>query len=166
MDISLRTAKQADAPAVSALVQRVFGEFVALDWEPPAREVFATESSPERLVQLLAEPAFASVAEAGERLIGFILLPTPNLLSLLFVDSSAHRQGIATALWQAARAHLEAAYPAVKTVELNSSPYAIAAYKALGFYPISESFRRGGCVATRMACWLPGRALAAAHNAA
>jgi len=166
MNISLRTATPADAPAVSALVQAVFGEFIAPDWEPQAREVFATESSPERFAQLLAEPAFASVAEAGERLIGFILLPTPNLLAFLFIDSSAHRQGVATALWQAARAHLEATYPAVKTVELNSSPYAIPAYKALGFYPISEPFRRGGCVATRMACWLPGQALAAAHNAA
>jgi GNAT superfamily N-acetyltransferase len=166
MNISLCTATPADAPAVSALVQTVFGEFIAPDWEPQAREVFATESSPERFAQLLAEPAFASVAEAGERLIGFILLPTPNLLAFLFIDSSVHRQGVATALWQAARAHLEATYPAVKTVELNSSPYAIPAYKALGFYPISESFRRGGCVATRMACWLPGQALAAAHNAA
>jgi ribosomal protein S18 acetylase RimI-like enzyme len=166
MNVSLRTAITADAPAVSALVQAVFREFVAPDWEPQAREVFATESSPQRFAQLLAEPAFASVAEAGERLVGFILLPTPNLLAFLFIDSSSHRQGIATALWCAARAHLEANYPAVKTVELNSSPYAVAAYKALGFYPISEPFRRGGCLATRMACWLPGQALAAAHNAA
>ena len=51
-------------------------------------------------------------------------------------------------------------------VELNSSPYAVPAYRALGFFPISEPFRRQGAVATRMACWLPGRALARAQNAA
>ena len=165
MKLHLRQAQIADASAVAALVQAGFNEFVAPDWEPQAREVFATESSPDRFAQLLAEPAFASVAEAGERVVGFILLPTPNLLGFLFIDGRVHRQGIAKALWQAARAHIEAAHRSVKTVELNSSPYAVSAYRALGFYPISEPFKRGGCVATRMASWLPGQALAAPNAA-
>ena len=166
MTYLLRTPTPVDASAVSALVQAAFAEFVAPDWEPQAQEVFAAESSPARFAQLLLEPAFAAVAERGEQLLGFILLPTPNLLAFLFVDGRSHRQGIAKALWQAARSHVELAFPATKTVELNSSPHAVAAYRALGFYPISEPFRRGGCVATRMACWLPGQALASAGNAA
>ena len=165
MNPTLRTATPADAPRVSALVQAVFAGFVAPDWAPEARAAFAGQSSGERFEQLLQDPAFAAVAEAGGQLLGFILLPTPDLLAFLFVDGQAHKRGIATALWQAAREHLEAAYPDTKTVELNSSPYAVPAYRALGFYPISEPFRRGGAVATRMACWLPGKALSEAQGA-
>ncbi len=157
MTYSLRTPTPDDAFAISALVQTVFDEFVAPDWEPSARDVFANESTPARFEQLLIEPALASIAESNQRMQGFILLTSPALLGFLFVDGQAHRQGIARALWQAAKADLKTAYPSTKTVELNSSPYAISAYKKLGFYPISEPFRSGGCVATRMACWLPGQ---------
>lgn len=144
MTYLLRTPTADDAPAVSTLVQSVFAEFVAPDWELQAREVFTAESSAARFSNLLVEPAFAAVAESSGELVGFILLPTPNLLGFLFVDGRAHKQGIARALWQAARSHVERTYPSTKTVELNSSPYALAAYKSLGFYPISEPFRRGG----------------------
>jgi hypothetical protein len=49
--------------------------------------------------------------------------------------------------------------------QLNSSPYAVDAYRALGFFPISHAYKRDGAVATRMACWLPGRRLERAHGA-
>ena len=166
MTYSLRKPTPADATAVSALVQAVFAEFIAPDWEAHAQAVFAIESSAERFTELLVDPAFAAVAEDGESLVGFILLPTPSLLAFFFVEGRLHKQGVGKALWQAARSHIELAFPGTKTVELNSSPSGFAAYKALGFYPISEPFRRGGCVATRMACWLPGRSLAQASDAA
>jgi len=63
------------------------------------------------------------------------------------------------------RAELEQHHPDVRTVELNSSPYAVAVYKALGFFPISKPYRRKGAVATRMACWLPGESLESAPHA-
>jgi hypothetical protein len=50
----------------------------------------------------------------------------------------------------AVRAHVEERYPEVKTVELNSTPYAVSAYRAWGFFPISEPFRRAGAAAIRM----------------
>jgi len=158
-ELRLRQAGSADAVAVSALVQATFDEFVAPDWEPSACQFFKRESSPERFASTLPSAAFAAVMEARGRIVGFILMPQPAQLAFLFVDASWQRRGIARTLWEAARTRIETQFPAVKTVELNSSPYAVAAYKALGFYPISEPFRRGGSVATRMACWLPGRAL-------
>jgi hypothetical protein len=63
------------------------------------------------------------------------------------------------------RTYLEERHPDVQTVELNSSPFALAAYEALGFFPISKPFKRKGAVATRMACWLPGRALEQVRHA-
>ncbi len=162
----LRQATVVDAPAISALVQAGFNEFVAADWEPRAQSVFMAESSPERFATLIPAAAFAAVAEVEGQIAGVILLEQPALLSFLFVQASMHKRGIARALWEPARAHIEAVYPAVKTIELNSSPCAVAAYRAMGFYPISEPFRRGGCLATRMACWLPGKALRERENAA
>jgi GNAT superfamily N-acetyltransferase len=99
------------------------------------------------------------VCEQDGQVLGVIFLPRPTLVQLLFVAPSHLRRGIARALWNAVRAHLEAEHPKVTTVELNSSPYAVGAYEALGFFPISQPFRRKGAVATRMACWLPGIAL-------
>ncbi|MFT3664977.1 GNAT family N-acetyltransferase [Piscinibacter sp.] len=158
----LRQPEAADAAAISALVRHGFDRFVAPDWTPEARQVFFEQSSAERLAALVPAAAFAAVAERDGRLVGFILLSAPSVLAFLFVAPDHLRQGIARRLWEAARTHVEANFPAVTTVELNASPCAVDAYEALGFYPISQPFRRGGCLATRMACWLPGRALAQA----
>lgn len=144
---------------VSALVQAGFNAFVAPDWEPAAQQLFLSESSPERLAEVIPGAAFASVAVSESEPVGFILMTKPTLLAMLFVHPKHLRRGVGTLLWNAARAHVEANFPDAKTVELNSSPYAVQAYRRLGFYPISEPFRRGGCLATRMACWLPERAL-------
>ena len=166
MELPVRHPEVTDAAAISVLVQTSFNEFVAPDWEPGACQAFIEESSPERFVSTIPSAAFAAVAETAGHIVGFILMPQPAQLAFLFVHASWLRQGIARQLWKAARAHIEAQFPTVKTVELNSSPYAVGAYTALGFYPISEPFRRGGCLATRMACWLPGEALARSANAA
>jgi hypothetical protein len=48
-------------------------------------------------------------------------------------------------------------------VELNSSPYAVGAYKALGSFLLSKPYKPEGAVATRMACWLPVRGLETAQ---
>ena len=165
MEPLLRAAEASDASDISELVQSGFNEFVAPDWQAGAREVFMLESSAERFEALIPDATFAAVAESEGKLVGFILLTRPALLSFLFVHARWHRHGIAKTLWNSARMHLESEHPTVKTVELNSSPFAVGAYRALGFYPISEPFRRGGAVATRMACWLPGRALSEAANA-
>ena len=139
---------------------------MAPDWEAEAQRVFMAESSPEHLASLIPTAAFSAVAESHGQLVGFILLPTPSLVGFLFVEQTFLRQGIAKDLWESARKHIESEFSDVKTVELNSTAYAVSAYKALGFYPISAPFRRGGCLATRMACWLPGQALAIAPHAA
>ncbi len=149
----------AQAPALSALVQRSFLALSAGDWEPHARQVFLGEAGPERLPRIIAEASYAAAVFEGEAPLGFLLMPRPSLLALLFVDPDHLRRGIASALWESARTHLELHHPETRTVELNATPYAFEAYRHLGFYPISEPFFTDGCRATRMACWLPGRSL-------
>jgi GNAT superfamily N-acetyltransferase len=159
MSTHLRPAKADDAVAISELVQAGFMEHVAPDWEPSAQRSFLEDTEPDKLEPKLSEAAVCLVCEQGGRVLGVIFLPRPTLVQLLFVAPGHLRKGIARALWSAVRAQLEEKHPEVTTVELNSSPYAVTAYKALGFFPISQPFRRTGAVATRMACWLPGKAL-------
>jgi GNAT superfamily N-acetyltransferase len=124
------------------------------------------DTTAEKLAEPIATATFAAVYQDEGRILGVISLPRPNLVQLFFVAPTHLRRGIGRTLWEAARAHIEEKHPEVKTIELNSSLYAVSTYKALGFYPISEPFRRKGSMATRMACWLPGRALERAQNSA
>jgi len=166
MDLVIRDATIDDAPIVSALIHESFNQFVAPDWEPRACEAFLNQTSEESLAAKISQSTYAAVALVSTEIVGVIHMPSPALINLLFVRPNWLRRGVASQLWEAARGHVEAHHPTVKTVELNSTPYAFAAYRALGFYPISEPLRLGGGLATRMACWLPGRSLANSENAA
>ena len=166
MNTHVRQAGPDDASAISSLVQAGFIEHVAPDWELFAQREFLRDTAAEKLAARIAESALVEVYQDEGQILGVISLPRPTLVQLFFVAPDHLRRGIGKALWEAARTHLEERHPEVNTVELNSSPYALPAYKALGFFPISEPFRRRGAVATRMACWLPGRALARAQHVA
>lgn len=161
MTFSSRLLTPTDAEIASELVHESFSALSASAWEPRAREVFFAESSPDALREALRSPAFAAGAFSDRALVGFILMRKPSSLSMLFVRPGSLRLGIGRQLWEQARTHIEAAFPEVKTVELNSTPYALAFYRSVGFVPISAEFTIGGCRATRMACWLPARSLGA-----
>ncbi len=161
MEGMVTPATQAMAHGVSALVHTSFTELCADDWDTDAVRLLLEETSPDAMSVALQNPAFAAVEREDEVPIGVLLMPKPSYLSLLFVHPAHLRKGVARRLWEAARRHIEAMHPDTKTVELNSTPYALPAYRALGFVPLSAEFIRRGCRITRMACWLPARALGA-----
>nr|WP_283254230.1 GNAT family N-acetyltransferase [Ramlibacter paludis] len=134
-------------------------QHVAPDWEPSACEDFLRETTADKLAVAMAGATFTAVHVSVEEVTGVILMPRPTLVQLFFVAPDRLHHGIGRALWEAARTHLEEQHAEVKTVELNATPGALPAYRALGFFPISAPFRRRGAVATRMACWLPARGL-------
>lgn len=166
MKSPIREATPEDASAVSELVHASFRAHVAADWESVAQESLITDTSAEKLAARIAEAVIVLVYEEAGCILGVILMPNPTLVQLCFVAPGHLGKGIGRSLWEAARIRLAERFPEVSTVELNSSPYAVAAYKALGFYPISGLFNRGGAVATRMACWLPERAFGVEPSAA
>lgn len=161
----VRPAQAHDFAAISDVVQAAFVQHVAPDWSASAQADFLRDTTPQKLEASFAAAHFAAVFELGGQVLGVIAMPRPTLVQLLFVMPSHIGQGMARALWEAARVHLAQHCPEVKTVELNSTPFALPIYQALGFYPISRAFCREGAVATRMACWLPERSLCAAPDA-
>jgi len=166
MRTPVRDATPEDAPVVSASVHASFREYIARDWEACACENLLRETTAEKLAAKISESIIVFLHEERGQVLGMILLPRPSLVQMCFVAPGRTGQGIGRSLWEAARSRVEVQFPETRTVELNASPYAVPAYKAFGFYPISEPFVREGAVATRMACWLPARALARAQSAA
>ena len=63
---------------------------------------------------------------------GIIALTRRSHLCLLFVEKACHRQGIARALFSTLRDHCRTA-PDTPRITVNSSPYAVGAYRRLGF---------------------------------
>jgi len=157
MKYTIRPLTPDDAAAASTVVHASFRRLASDDWLPDAQLDFLNRTSPKGIAEKIATAAYAGGAFADDKMIGLVLMPAPNLVGLLFIDPSRLRQGIAQALWAKARAHIEAEFPSVETVELNATSNAIPFYCSLGFVPISLEFWRNGHRATRMACWLPAR---------
>jgi ribosomal protein S18 acetylase RimI-like enzyme len=165
MNVFIRQATVSDAYVASAVVRRSFTALASGSWTEAAVSVFLNQSSPEELQKKIPRAAYAAVARFEDETVGFILLPVPNYVSMLFVHPAALRRGIGKALWETTRRHIEMAYPQAKTVEVNSTLCALPFYRALGFVPISKAFEREGGRAIRMACWLPARGLGAELHA-
>lgn len=68
----------------------------------------------------------------GDKIIGVLATRQPCHISLLFVDKEHHRQGIAKALYKTALKHYQNNSNYVD-ITVNSSPYALEAYRKLGF---------------------------------
>jgi predicted GNAT family N-acyltransferase len=161
VDFATRIVTEAEASAASVVVHESFIQLASRDWEVGAQQVFLADSSREKLAVKIRVASYAAGTFVEAQMVGFLLMPTPSLLGMLFVDPKWLRQGVAKRLWESAREHIEAAFPSTRTVELNTTSYAMEFYRSVGFVPISAEFRKDGARATRMACWLPARALGA-----
>lgn len=132
------------------MVHRSFASHGTHGWSNVAIEKFMRESSPPDLTSQLRSAFLALVAYSGPYIIGFVLMPTPSVLSMLFVDPDHFRQGIGRDLWLACVARLDGDSRAAGVVSLNSTAAAIPFYLSLGFVAQGGEFERGGCRATRM----------------
>lgn len=148
-----------DADEASQLVIRSFERFIAPDWTSEAHAGFIAECDADHLREAIRTATCALGAFVGGEMAGVSLMPRPSLLKVFFVHPAFVRSGVGRALWEATRRQLEADGPQAPTVELNASPYAVAFYRSVGFVPISREYVHQGCRVTRMACWLPARAL-------
>lgn len=130
---TVRRLDGTELPEAAALAGRVFAEFEAPEYSPEGIAAF---------LRFIEPPALAAQHRNGSMqswgafrqgtLIGIITLTRRSHLCLLFVEKACHRQGIARALFSALRDHCRTA-PDTPRITVNSSPYAVEAYRKLGF---------------------------------
>ena len=123
------------ASAVSALVRRVFLRFEAPDYPPEGVDTFFAYTDPD-LMAFAMNSGLQMVGGCfdGSLLIGVIALRDNTHISLLFVESTRHKQGIGKTLMAWAFTQARAACPETDfTMTVNSSPYARYFYEKMGF---------------------------------
>lgn len=115
---------------MSALAQEVFDQFVAPYYQAEGVAEFYRYASVEALSQRHKSGHITLVAEHSGELVGMLQLREPRHVSMLFVQSSWQRGGIARGLLATAGA-LVGDPDCEFTV--SSSPNAVSAYERLGF---------------------------------
>ena len=139
------------AADVSGLIRESFLALAASAWEPHAIADFLEATSPESLEKKLNDMTFAGAAFCGTKIVGVILMPSPNLLGILFVLPGFLRNGIGKTLWESALNHVVNNFEHLESIEVNATPNALDFYQSLGFVAIASEPSRDGRCATRMA---------------
>jgi GNAT superfamily N-acetyltransferase len=128
--IIYRQIQPSETATVSSRACEVFDQFVAPHYQTEGVAEFHRYASVEALSQRHKSGHITLVAEHSGELAGMLHLRTPVHVSMLFVQSSRQRGGIARGLLAAAGA-LAGETDCEFTV--SSSPNAISAYQRLGF---------------------------------
>ena len=121
----VRPLENAEKGKALQLAWKVFCEFESPDYAPEGTEEFKKCLHDE---EYLAGIEYYGAFD-GNRLVGFVGIRSDRKhICFFFVDGKCHRQGIGTRLFIAVRQE----YPD-QTITLNSSPYVVPFYHALGF---------------------------------
>lgn len=135
------------------LVREVFFEFEAPGYSQQGIDEF---------LRFIEPGAIAAMMDSGELalwgcfdgalLTGVVASKNLNHISLLFVKKQYHRRGIARALFE--KALTACAASGAKSITVNSSPYAVEAYRRLGFTETGKEQTIKGILFTPMVCKL------------
>jgi len=132
---------------VSEMVWNVFNEFVAPGYPKEGIDTFMRFTSPESLVQMLDSKRFFGICCWYEnQLAGFVLVRDFNHISLLFVDKQFQKQGISKELLRIALHRCSEKNPFLAEITVNAAPFAVEAYKKLGFAETGESKIEDGII--------------------
>ena len=127
------------------LVNRVFSEFVAVDYSQQGIDTF--ESYLKNKLQEVSAAMKSGDKKVwayyqGGEILGVIATQSTSHISLMFVDKRYHRQGIARQLFNVALDWFK--QNDVAQITVNSSPYAVKAYEQLGFLQTDEQQEKDG----------------------
>lgn len=146
MDFVIRQATVSDAQAVSDLVTGLSPYFLD-DASSPESAPFVATLTPAAYAGRIGSTHFVYyVAEDAAGACGVIALRDGSHLYNLFVRRDAHRQGIARALWEHAKA-----LSCHDTFTVNSSLFAVPVYERLGFVTQASPQTADGLVFVPMA---------------
>ena len=134
-EITEITADTLESSKALHLVWNVFEEFEAYQYSEKGVRVFRDFIESSSIEKMLANSEMIMWGcFHNSEIIGTIAAKPPNHISLLFVDKKYHRQGIARALYQKFLEYSKK--DNCSEISVNSSLYAVEAYKRLGFVAI------------------------------
>ena len=132
--LKLRPMGYGDEVEVCNLVARTFNEFIAPEFSEEGVDEFFKYSNPRALKRRLESGYFAIVSEVDGKLAGMIELKANNHISMLYVDKTFHRRGIAKELIKEVMPLLSKS----SDITVNSSRYAVPFYEKLGFIQFED----------------------------
>jgi GNAT superfamily N-acetyltransferase len=148
---SIRLAREADARAIGVLVRRVTRQDVLPDQSArAAAHLMETMSARNERVRIRDGMRY-HVAEIGGRIVGVVATRDDSHVFRLFVSRRWRGLGIARRLLDRAVADCRKR-AGTRSITLNASPFAVAAYRRLGFVSKGRLIARGpaGVVAMPM----------------
>lgn len=95
----------------------------------------------------------AMVAADGDRIIGFASIRDGNLLSLLFVEESYHKEGVGSALVERLCTYLKREMGQT-CMKVKASPYGLGFYEKIGFHATMPELHYAGIRVTPMERYL------------
>ena len=144
-ELDIRSAHSDEAVLISNLILSV-AHYFSSSPDGSVAEWFLDSVTPSEIEDYINDPKYnCLVAYSGQSLVGVVAVRDATHIHHLFVAPDAHRQGIATCLWNRA-----------KTIALRagnnegffvrSSEYAVPVYERFGFLIAGERSEKDGLV--------------------
>lgn len=146
----IRPAQLQEWEAAMSLAWKTFVKYDAIDYTREGIQSFADFILDKKLHQLFQKGTYeVFLAIANNTIIGVITLRDKSHISLLFVKENYHRNGIGSSLVTRARQHVWKKH-GISYITVNSAPYGIEFYHALGFRDTGEQRVRKGIIVVPM----------------
>ena len=140
-NIVIRKVASHEVESAMALALEVFMEFEAPDYGPEGVDSFKKDivENPEYLEGARKGLCPIYGAFDGEMLVALMgMRSSKTHINLVFTKKEYHRRGIARAIFNYLLSDVLAENPTLESLTLNSSPYGLPFYLAIGFVPQSE----------------------------
>jgi GNAT superfamily N-acetyltransferase len=125
--------KSGEEQEVASLVRQVFYDHVAPHYSSAGVQQFLRYADPQAMAGRAATEHWVLVAEEDAKILAMIELREHHHVSMLFVASGRHRQGIGGQLLRKALSICQKMRPGLDAVWIHASPNALIAYERLGF---------------------------------
>lgn len=144
MQLTIRSATPADAPAISELVCQVAKATIFAEGCGDGCRFFMAMNAPAAVAGKMADTAYRYfVAEQDGRIVGMAAMRDNSHLYQLFVDTNLHGSGIGRRLWDHAREESRRSGNAGRFT-VNATPETIPVYQRWGFAVAGELHVRNG----------------------
>ena len=134
-----RKVKQEELPETLDLVCKVFDEFESPFYSEEGIASFYKFIDINNMSEQYSNGSlYFYGCFVNDIIVGMIAVKDFIHISLLFVDKQYHRQGIARSLFDNIIKICKERNPSLKTITVNSSPYAVEVYHKFGFSDVSS----------------------------